>query len=256
VSLLPATPAADPPSPSPPSRIDTAEATALQARLADRSPQQILSWALGRFGERLVLCASFSAEDVVLIDIAVRISRRFRIVTLDTGRLPEETYQVMEEVRQRYGVVIETFAPDSSAVSSLVQLKGPLSFRRSIEDRQECCAVRKVAPLARALAGADAWATGLRRAQGVTRTDVAPVEIDAAHQGRTKVNPLWSMTDAELWAYVDKHDVPKSALYARGYQSIGCAPCTRAVQPGEDARAGRWWWEAPEHKECGLHARR
>jgi len=227
----------------------------LNARAQKMSAQQLVSWGLARAaadGVDVVIASSFSAEDVVLIDIAERVSRRFRVVTLDTGRLPEETYEVMDAVRARYGVTIEGFLPERSAVEELVQLKGLHSFRNSIDDRRECCRVRKVEPLARALAGAKIWATGMRQAQSTTRAALQAFEHD--ERGLVKLSPLWRMSDDELWKYVKEHNVPVSSLYAQGYTSIGCAPCTRAVAAGEtDPRAGRWWWEAAEHKECGLH---
>jgi phosphoadenosine phosphosulfate reductase len=228
---------------------------ALNARAQKMSAQQVIAWGLARAAADaadVVIASSFSAEDVVLIDIAERVSRRFRVVTLDTGRLPEETYEVMDAVRARYGVKIEVFFPERAAVEELVQLKGLHSFKNSVDDRKECCRVRKVEPLARALSGARTWATGLRQAQSSTRAALAPFELD--ERGLVKLSPLWRMSDDELWKYVKDHNVPVSALYAKGYTSIGCAPCTRAVAAGEtDPRAGRWWWEAPEHKECGLH---
>lgn len=232
------------------------------------TPQQILAFALTRFAPvaadasparsgaaaRLVIASSFSAEDNVVVDIAARISRRFRVVTLDTGRLPEETYAVQEQVRTQYGVRIDAFFPDREKVEALVRIKGTHSFRNSVPDRKECCAIRKLEPLARALSGVDAWATGLRAAQSITRADVSPFALDGT---RVKVNPLWKWSDDDLWKYVKEHGVPVSTLYAQGYTSIGCAPCTRAVDKGEaDPRAGRWWWEAAEHKECGLHGSR
>ncbi len=230
---------------------DDVDVAALNARAATMSAQQIVAWGIQRFGAGLVFASSFSAEDVVLIDIAQRVSRRFRVVTLDTGRLHEETYDVMDRVRARYGVEVEVFFPERAAVEALVTIKGTRSFRNSVEDRKECCRIRKVEPLGRALAGAGAWATGLRQAQSPTRAALAPFALD--ERGLVKLSPLWRMTDAELWKYVAVHDVPVSALHAQGYPSIGCAPCTRAVAAGENPRAGRWWWEAPEHKECGLH---
>jgi phosphoadenosine phosphosulfate reductase len=232
---------------------------ALNARAQGWSPQQILAFALTRFegrgqsGDKLVISSSFSAEDNVVVDIATRISRRFRVITLDTGRLPEETHAVLDEVRTRYRVRIDTFFPKHEAVEELVRIKGTQSFRSSMAARKECCSIRKLEPQSRALVGVDAWATGLRQAQSMTRAGVAPFEHDG---DRVKVNPLWRFSDADLWRYVKEHNVPVSALYARGYTSIGCAPCTRAVTPEQasiDPRAGRWWWEAVEHKECGLH---
>lgn len=251
-----------------PASLSHDEIAALNARAQKWTPQQILAFALTRFAPstrapatsepaaRFVIASSFSAEDNVVVDVAARISRRFRVVTLDTGRLPEETYAVQDAVRTQYGVRIDAFFPERNAVEQLVRIKGAHSFRDSIADRKECCAIRKLEPLSRALAGVDAWATGLRAVQSLTRADVQPFTLDESNGAtRVKVNPLWRFTDDDLWKYVKEHGVPVSALYEKGYTSIGCAPCTRAVQPGEtDSRAGRWWWEAPEHKECGLHA--
>jgi phosphoadenosine phosphosulfate reductase len=224
---------------------------ALNARAEKMSAQQIVGYGVAEFGEKLVIASSFSAEDVAVIDIAFRVSRRFRVVTLDTGRLHEETYDVMERVRQRYGVAVEVFFPERGAVEELVKIKGLHSFRNSVPDRKECCRIRKVEPLQRALANAGAWATGMRASQSVTRSALRAFEID--ERGLLKLNPLWKWSEEELAKYVEVNNIPVNALHKQGYPSIGCAPCTRAVQPGEDARAGRWWWEAPEHKECGLH---
>ena len=231
---------------------------ALNAKAERWTPQQILAFALSTWGgvdgKKLVIASSFSAEDVVVIDVAVRISRRFRVITLDTGRLHEETYALMSDVQQRYGSRVEVFFPKHDAVEQLVQLKGLHSFRNSVDDRKECCRIRKVEPLQRALTGVDAWATGLRQSQSVTRAALQPFERDVSSgQERIKVSPLWRFSDEDLWKYVKEHGVPVSPLHAQGYPSIGCAPCTRAIKPGEDVRAGRWWWESPEHKECGLH---
>jgi phosphoadenosine phosphosulfate reductase len=158
-------------------------------------------------------------------------------------------------VRRRYGLEIETFFPERARVESLESTKGYFSFKQSIEARKECCGIRKVEPLRRALAGREAWVTGLRREQSVTRTEVQAVSADADH-GLIKVNPLVRWSGKEVWAYIKANGVPYNALHDRGYPSIGCAPCTRAVKPYEDERAGRWWWESPENRECGLHVRR
>jgi phosphoadenosine phosphosulfate reductase len=178
-----------------------------------------------------------------------------RVFALDTGRLHPETYEVMEEVRRRYGVRIESYFPERESVEALVREKGLFSFRLSVAERKECCAIRKVEPLRRALQGRAAWVTGLRREQSVTRADVEVLEMDEAHGGIAKLNPLAAWSEAQVWEYARAHRVPTNVLHARGFPSIGCAPCTRAIAPGEDPRAGRWWWEAPEHKECGLHLR-
>ncbi len=225
----------------------------LQADGQRRPAEEVLGRAIRTFRHRIALASSFGAEDMVLIDMWWRLDRAVRVFTLDTGRLPEETYQVMDRIRERYGIAIETYFPDRAAVEALERERGFYSFRRSVEDRKHCCGIRKVEPLGRALQGLEAWITGLRREQAVTRAAVPPVEVDAAHGGILKVNPLAEWTEQQVWDYIRRHDVPYNVLHDRGYPSIGCAPCTRAVQPGEDIRAGRWWWENPTTKECGLH---
>ncbi len=201
----------------------------------------------------MAVASSFGAEDVVLIDIMVKLDPTIRIFTLDTGRLNEETYEVMDKIRLKYGISIESYFPQAQAVEKLEREKGFYSFRESIENRKECCAIRKVEPLNRALKGLDAWVTGLRRAQAVTRTTLQKVELDEAHNGIYKINPLADWSQEDIQNYIKKNAVPYNRLHDEGYPSIGCAPCTRAIKEGEDIRAGRWWWENPEHKECGLH---
>ena len=205
----------------------------------------------------VTLACSFSIEDVVLIDMLheQRFDKDFavEIFALDTGRLHEETYEVAQALTARYGVAIAWYFPEPVAVERLLRHKGPFSFRDSLTDRHECCGVRKVAPLQRALLGKAGWITGQRREQGVTRTDLLPLERDLGSGGLIKINPLCDWREQQVWEYADARALPRSRLYEKGYASIGCAPCTRAVQPGEPARAGRWWWESAEHKECGLH---
>jgi phosphoadenosine phosphosulfate reductase len=244
-----------PPQPSPPLSPPTAAQALLdEARaLKDAPVEQTLAWMERRFGARAALASSFGVEDMVLIDLARRHAPSLRVFTLDTGRLPPETYDLIEVVRNRYGVAVESFFPERERVEALESTQGYFSFRKSLEARKECCAIRKVEPLRRALVGREAWVTGLRREQSVTRTDVELVEVDTSHGGLLKLNPLAAWTQREVWAYIQAHGVPYNALHDRGYPSIGCAPCTRAVKPYEDARAGRWWWESREHSECGLH---
>ena len=201
-----------------------------------------------------VLASSFGAEDMVLIDLIARDALPIGIFTLDTGRLPEETHALIDRVRDRYGLPVDVFAPDAARLEGFVRANGVNAFYESVELRKACCAIRKTEPLARALAGKAAWITGLRREQSVTRSDVPYEEFDAGH-GLPKFNPLVDWTEQDVWAYIRARNVPYNALHDSGYRSIGCAPCTRAVEPGEDVRAGRWWWEDPEHKECGLHRR-
>jgi phosphoadenosine phosphosulfate reductase len=198
--------------------------------------------------------SSFGAEDMVLTDLIARHALPIAIFTLDTGRLPDETYALIDRAREHYSVPIEIYYPDARSVEEYVRGHGINAFYRSIELRQRCCAIRKSAPLARALGGRGAWITGLRRSQSITRSAVAVEEFDAAN-GLPKFNPLADWTEEHVWSYVRAHEVPVNALHARGYTSIGCAPCSRAIQAGEDVRAGRWWWENPEHRECGLHHR-
>jgi phosphoadenosine phosphosulfate reductase len=222
-------------------------------RLEGATPQEVLAWALPRFGRGLAIASSFSIEDCVVIDIAHRIDRQVRVFALDTGRLPEETYQTADRVRDKYGIEIEWLFPDRIAVQSLLRAKGSYSFMESLENRKECCGIRKVEPLGGMLGTLSAWVTGLRRDQSVTRADTGVVDFDAGHGGVAKINPIISWGEKELWAYADANRVPIHPLHRKGYPSIGCAPCTRAIQPGEHPRAGRWWWENPENKECGLH---
>lgn len=229
-----------------------AELKALSEGLEDQPAEEILRWAIGSFYPDIVLASSFGLEDVILIDMASRLSPQIRVFTLDTGRLNDETYEVMERVRHLYNTAIESYFPDREAVERLEREKGFYSFRESVENRRECCGIRKVEPLRRALAGQKAWITGLRRAQAVTRADTGAVEWDEGN-GLVKVNPLVEWSEEQVWEYIRAHDVPYNVLHDRGYPSIGCAPCTRAIKPGEDIRAGRWWWENPEYKECGLH---
>jgi phosphoadenosine phosphosulfate reductase len=221
--------------------------------LETKNAEALLAWALGEFHPRIGLAASFGAEDVVLIDMLIRLDPTARVFTLDTGRLPAETYSLIDAIRERYGLAVEVYFPQADAVEAMAREHGVNLFYTSIEKRKLCCRVRKVEPLGRALRGLDAWITGLRREQAVTRAQVRKVEVDPEHGGLIKLNPLADWTSEQVWTYIRAHDVPYNALHDRGYPSIGCAPCTRAVEPGEDPRAGRWWWESADTKECGLH---
>ena len=220
---------------------------------ATATAEEALAWVEQRFGATAAIASSFGLEDAVLLELASKHAPSVKVFTLDTGRLPVETYELIEKLRMRYDLTIETFFPKTGAVEELVTRKGNFSFRDSIENRKECCGIRKVEPLGRALAGRAAWVTGLRREQSATRAAVELAEKDAAHGGIWKINPLAGWTEAQCWDFVKAHHVPVNALHKQGYPSIGCAPCTRAVKPGEDIRAGRWWWESPDHKECGIH---
>lgn len=221
----------------------------------DKSPEELLRWSMDQYGDKAGLASSFGMEDMVLIDMIAKLNGPLTIFTLDTGRLHEETYELMDKVRSKYGLEIKTYFPDRDKVENLVREKGFFSFRESVENRKECCYIRKVEPLNRALGELKAWITGLRRSQGVTRTDIPKVLEDADHPPLIKINPLAEWTEEQVMNYIIENNVPINILHKRNYPSIGCAPCTRPVEHGEDIRAGRWWWENPEHKECGLHNR-
>lgn len=223
--------------------------------LESKDASAVLRWAIEAFFPKIGFASSFGAEDVVVIDLIAKINPKTTIFTLDTGRLHEETYDVMERIRQKYGVTITSFFPDKAAVEKLEREKGFYSFRQSIENRKECCGIRKVEPLNRALGQLDAWITGLRREQAVTRTALPKVEVDTAHRNMAKINPIAEWTTQQVWDYIKKNAVPYNKLHDMNFPSIGCSPCTRAIKPGEDIRAGRWWWELPEQKECGLHVK-
>jgi len=216
----------------------------------------VLQWALEKFSPKVALACSFQAEESVLIDMMHRlVGGGFRIFTLDTGRLNQETYDCMDAIRARYGVCVEVYFPDAMKVQNMVRAHGLNLFYNSIELRKMCCNVRKVEPLNRALKDLNAWMTGLRHEQAVTRADLRKVEIDRDHNSIVKINPLIEWSCDQVWNYIRENNVPFNRLHKQAYPSIGCAPCSRAVTPGEDLRAGRWWWENPETKECGLHMR-
>jgi phosphoadenosine phosphosulfate reductase len=199
-----------------------------------------------------VFASSLAAEDMVLTDLILKAGLPIGIFSLDTGRLHPETLAVVDAVKARYDYDITLYHPNAQAVDEYVATNGLNAFYNSVELRRACCAIRKVEPLGRALAGNKAWVTGQRRAQSTTRAELAVEEADQAH-GMTKFNPLADWSEQDVWDYIRANDVPYNALHDQGFPSIGCAPCTRAVQPGEDVRAGRWWWENPDSKECGLH---
>lgn len=218
-------------------------------------PQSVLRWTYESF-RRVAIVASLQAESSVLIDMAVRIRPKVTVLTIDTGRLPQETHEMIDRVRDRYAIDVQVIAPDPDEVRQMISISGANLFYRSPELRRLCCDVRKSRPLARALDGYDAWVTGLRRSQISTRAHTPVVAVDDEHGGIAKIAPLAAWSEDEVWGYIRDHHVPYHRLYDRGYTSIGCAPCTRATGPGEDPRAGRWWWEVGEVKECGLHWRK
>ena len=224
-------------------------------KLESQNAEQVLRWAVETFFPKIGFASSFGAEDVAVIHLLVQINPKVKIFTLDTGRLPEETYDVMDQIRQKYGIQIVSYFPQAQAVEKMEIEKGFYSFRQSIENRKECCGIRKVEPLNRALSVLDAWITGLRREQAVTRSGLPKVEIDSAHRNMVKLNPIADWSTDQTWDFIRKNKIPYNKLHDKNYPSIGCAPCTRAIKPGEDIRAGRWWWEMPEQKECGLHVK-
>ena len=234
--------------------IDELEAGELSVEFEGEEPEAVVAWALERFSPRIAISTAFQLDGVAILDMAYRIDPEIRVFSVDTGRLPQETFDLVELLRERYpGLNLELLAPDPVHLQRLVARKGPNLFYASVEDRMLCCNVRKVRPLTRHLAGLDAWITGLRRDQWATRTNIRKIEIDHDHGAIVKLNPLAEWTEEEVWDYVRANDVPTHPLYERGYTSIGCAPCTRAIGPGEETRAGRWWWESNAPKECGIH---
>lgn len=198
--------------------------------------------------------SSFGVEDMVLLDLIAECAREIEVFTIDTGRLPPETHALTQTASERYRLPISVYVPDPTALEAYVRVNGVNGFRESVAQRKDCCHVRKVLPLARALAGKQAWLTGMRRGQGDSRKDIQSEEFDATRR-IAKFNPLYDWTTLDVWWYVRHHAIPYSRLHDVGYASIGCAPCTRAIQHGEPERAGRWWWEGAEPKECGLHRR-
>jgi thioredoxin-dependent adenylylsulfate APS reductase len=234
--------------------IDELEAGELSVEFEGEEPQALLEWALERFAPRIALSTAFQVDGVALIDMAYELDPKIEVFSVDTGRLPDETFELIEQLRDRYpGLRLQLLSPDAGEVTRMVGKHGPNLFYRQVEHRLLCCQVRKVLPLTRHLAGLDAWITGLRRDQWASRAEIRKIEIDHDHGAIVKLNPLAEWTEDEVWDYVRDNDVPYHPLYDRGYSSIGCAPCTRPVEPGAAARSGRWWWEENAPKECGIH---
>jgi phosphoadenosine phosphosulfate reductase len=234
--------------------LDDLEAGELSVEFEGEEPEAVLEWAIDMFSARLGISTAFQIDGVVLIDMAYRLDAEIRVFSVDTGRLPPETHELIARLRDRYpGLNLELVEPDEKHVRRMVGMKGLDLFRESVENRLLCCNIRKVQPLNKHLATFDAWVTGLRRDQWATRTNIRKVEIDHDHGAIVKLNPLAEWTKDEVWDYVREQEVPYHPLYDRGYTSIGCAPCTRAIRPGEADRDGRWWWETNAPKECGIH---
>ena len=218
--------------------------------IATLSAEEIVAWSISEYGRELAVCTSFQKAGAVILDMAIKIDPGVRVFTLDTGRLPEETYVMMEMIRNHYGVNVETVSPETNEVEAMVTRHGPNLFRREVPLRMLCCKIRKVRPLGRKLKGFRAYMVGLRRGQNPLRATLPLVDTSSA---LTKISPLldWSKKDVE--DYIARHGVPVHPLYDEGYTSIGCGPCTRAPLPGEGERAGRWWWDEDAEKECGIH---
>jgi phosphoadenosine phosphosulfate reductase len=227
----------------------------LNERFRGRKTTEILSFFLDEYKGRIAFASSLGAEDQVLTHLIASIDPEVKIFTLDTGRLFPETYDLIERTNNRYKINMEVYFPSARKVEKMVKEKGINLFYESVENRKLCCFVRKIEPLHRALEGFEIWITGLRRDQSVTRNHFSMVELDENNHGRVKINPLIDWSEKDIWDFVHAHNIPYNTLHDKGFPSIGCQPCTRAIQPGEDLRAGRWWWEMAEHKECGLHQR-
>jgi phosphoadenosine phosphosulfate reductase len=224
----------------------------LKIELAGYSSEDLLRYFLENYQGQVALSSSMAAEDQVLTDMICKINPKAEIFTLDTGRLPQETYDVIEKTNVNYGVNIKMMFPDRRLMEKMLLDHGPNAFYHRLENRKLCCYVRKIEPLKRALHGRQMWICGLRKEQSVTRGKIEPIQWDNNFDV-IKLSPLLDWTTDQVWDYIKENDVPYNALHDKGYPSIGCSPCTRAVEDGQDIRAGRWWWEEPEHKECGLH---
>jgi phosphoadenosine phosphosulfate reductase len=224
----------------------------LKPALAGYSAHGLLEYFLRDHIGQIALSSSMAAEDQVLTDMICKINPATEIFTLDTGRLPQETYDVIDKTNEKYGIKIKMMFPDNRLVEKMTSDQGANGFYKSLENRKACCNVRKIEPLKRALADKQVWICGLRKEQSVTRENLEPIQWDN-HFNIAKLSPLLDWTTEQVWEYIRKNDVPYNALHDIGYPSIGCMPCTRPVAEGQDIRSGRWWWETPEHKECGLH---
>lgn len=220
--------------------------------LAGLPAEDILRATLEMYGQHAAFSTSLGAEDQAITHMLMQINPEANIFTLDTGRMFPETYELIERTEARYGMRIRVFFPDYKAVEEMVSTRGINLFYYSIENRKMCCHIRKIEPLKRALHGKKVWITGLRREQSPTRKDMCLAEWDEGNH-IIKVNPLLEWTEKQVWDYIHEHNIPYNTLHDKGFPSIGCLPCTRAIEPGEDIRAGRWWWENPDSRECGLH---
>lgn len=231
------------------------ELDSLNKWFEDKEPLEVLKWGIEKFHPKIVLACSLQAEDLVILDMLSKVVEKPKVFIIDTGRLHQESYELIEEINKKYNTDLRIYFPDYKEVEALVNKHGINLFYRSVELRKACCEVRKVLPLRRALEGMQAWITGLRREQNFTRGGIKKIEIDEVNGGIVKLNPLADWTWEQVWEYIKKNNVPYNKLYDKGYKSIGCVPCTRPVKQWEHPRAGRWWWEQNSDKECGLHYR-
>ena len=218
-----------------------------------KTTEESLQWVSDNLHPKVAKASSFGAEDAVVMDIMLKINPNFRFFTLDTGRLPQETYDIMDTVRKKYNISIEALFPDTKEVEEMVKEKGMNLFYESVDNRKLCCEIRKVHPMNKMLNTLDGWITGLRRDQTKNREDVKIFQLDHGHGEILKINPIVDWTWEQIQEYIKKNNLPYNSLLDKGFPSIGCEPCTRAIKPGEDIRAGRWWWEQDGNKECGLH---
>ena len=234
--------------------MDELEAGELSIEFEGEEPQAVIEWGIERFGGGIAISTSFQIDSVVLIDMAYEIDPEIKVFSVDTGRLPAETFELADRLRDRYpGLNLDLVQPSPEEIAGMTGKHGVDLFKTSVDLRLLCCNVRKVRPLTKHLHSLDAWITGLRRDQWASRTNIRKIEIDHDHGAVIKLNPLAEWTEDEVWDYVRERDLPVNALYDQGYTSIGCAPCTRAVPPGGESRSGRWWWEKGAPKECGMH---
>lgn len=232
----------------------TSQIEELQKLVSNKTPQETIQIFLEKFKNRIAFSSSMGAEDQVITDMISKIDRSAKIFTLDTGRVFPETYDLIDRTTKRYKMPIQFYFPDAKQVEEMVNEKGINLFFESVENRKLCCHIRKMEPLKRAFKDLDVWICGLRRSQSVTRTNVQVVEWDETN-GLIKLNPIVDWSEEQVWDYIKENKVPYNRLHDKGFPSVGCQPCTRAIEKGEDLRAGRWWWENPDTKECGLHAK-
>ncbi|HEY5334873.1 MAG TPA: phosphoadenylyl-sulfate reductase [Mycobacteriales bacterium] len=233
---------------------DDLEIGEIAMELDDQEPEDVIEWALGALGDRVAIVTSLQSDGMAILDMATKIKPDVRVITVDTGRLPQETYAFIDEVRAHYPETQwQVLFPEATEVEAMVRRRGTELFKNSVPERMLCCQIRKVRPLVKALQGLDGWFTGLRRDQWASRAAIKKVDLDHDHEGIVKINALADWEGDEVWEYIRANGVPTHPLYEQGYTSFGCAPCTRPITAGEDDRAGRWWWETNAPKECGIH---